>query len=226
MIKSKFFRATDVQGMPPIVLTIAEVTEELLGRGTRQDMKCFLWFKENLKGLQLNKSRVRTLEAAYGPDSDLWIGRRVRLSFDPTVEFGGRAVGGVRLETSPGVVYTPAAHAAAWGGPPPGVPTAPPQPVWDPVTNAWVLPAPAPAPAPAPSAAPRPPQPVWDAVSNSWVLPGPAAAAPAPDPMMGGAPTISQRIAAGSPTAAAAEWVDSSTGEVRTGDDFNDKIPF
>jgi hypothetical protein len=44
--------------------------------------------------------------------------------------------------------------------------------------------------------------------------------------MMGGAPTISQRIAAGSPTAAAAEWVDSSTGEVRTGDDFNDKIPF
>ena len=108
MIKSKFWRAGDLQGQAPVVVTIAHVTEELMGRpGGRQDAKCFLWFQEHVKGLQLNKTRVRTLEAAFGPDSELWTGKRVRLSFDPTVEFGGRAVGGVRLQTPPGVVYSP-----------------------------------------------------------------------------------------------------------------------
>src|ERR1700675_5014274 len=117
MIKSKFWRARDVEGQRPVVLTIADVTEELLGRGAgRQDVKCFLWFNESPKGLQLNKTRVTILETAFGPDSDLWVGQRVRISFDPTVEFGGRAVGGVRLQTPPGVIYSAAgAGLPGWG---------------------------------------------------------------------------------------------------------------
>lgn len=143
MIKSKFWRAGDLQGQAPVVLTISDVTEELLGRGARQDVKCFLWFQEHLKGLQLNKTRVRILEAAYGPDSELWVGKRVRLSFDPSVEFGGRAVGGVRLQTPPGVVYTPSTQShAGWGDAPAPVPGRPPPPVWDEKRQAWITPQP------------------------------------------------------------------------------------
>lgn len=239
MIKSKFWRAGDLQGQPPVVLTIADVTEELLGRGGRQDVKCFLWFNEHLKGLQLNKTRVRTLEAAYGPDSEGWVGQRVRLSFDPTVEFGGRAVGGVRLQTPPGLVYTPGAGLPGWGAapgttaPPPG---APPAPVWDANRQVWVTQQPIAAPAPA-----QPPPPVWNAATGQWDVvnpstgeisapgpaPGPARVA-RPDPQAGtwgGAPTLSQRMDARPP---ADEWSGQSENPAPAGApaDFDDDIPF
>ena len=165
MIKSKFWRATDVQGKPPQTLQIADVSEELFTRGGRNEAKCYLWFNGSIKGLQLNKTRVRILEAAYGPDSELWVGRRVRLSFDPTVEFGGRAVGGVKLETEPGVVYAPGAVEAAWGAPA-AVPGRPPAPVWDELRQIWVTPQPVPQ--AAPSSSGKPPPPVWNESTKSW----------------------------------------------------------
>ncbi len=58
MIKSKFWRAVDLKGQAPVRLTIADVTEELIGRGGRQDVKCFVWFTEHLKGLRLNSTIV------------------------------------------------------------------------------------------------------------------------------------------------------------------------
>lgn len=220
MIKSKFWRAGDVQGRPPIVLTIADVTEELIGRGSKQEAKCFLWFNENLKGLQLNKTRVRLLEAAFGPDSELWIGKKVKLSFDPTVEFGGRAVGGVGLQTPHGVVYQAAEGLAGWGAAPQGSPadaaSRPPPPVWDEKRQTWVTPQPAQA-----IARPRPPQPVWNETTQSWDLPSQATQKTAP-PL-----TISQRVAAAAQPAT--EFVDQATGEITTGaqtPDFDDAIPF
>lgn len=211
MIKSKFWRAGDLQGQPPVVLTIADVTEELLGRGARQDVKCFLWFTEHVKGLQLNKTRVRTLEAAYGPDSELWVGKRVRLSFDPTVEFGGRAVGGVRLQTPPGVIYTPSAELhAGWGAAPAALPGRPPAPVWDDKRQMWITPA-------VPVNSHRPPPPVWNETTQTWETVNPGTGeihtphrAPA---------TISQRVNASHPST-------SDFGPLPpAAEDFNDEIP-
>lgn len=236
MIKSKFFRANDVQGQPPFVLTIAHVTEELMGRpGTGQDAKCFLWFQEHLKGLQLNKTRVRTLEAAFGPDSELWTGKRVRLTYDPTVEFGGRAVGGVRLQTPPGVVYSGQPAAGAWGdAPAAAVPGRPPAPVWDEQRGEWILP-----PATLPQAK-RPPPPVFNEATGQWEMINPntgeiahtsGAAVPAGQPTVHQRPpTISERVngshPAGGAAAAADEWGNlpqTSGGGV---DEFSDDIPF
>lgn len=168
MIKSKFWRARDVEGQAPIVLTIADVTEELLGRGAHQDVKCFLWFNESLKGLQLNKTRVNILEAAFGPDSELWIGKRIRISFDPSVEFGGRAVGGICLQTPPGVIYTPGAGLPGWGEAPAAVPGRPPQPIWDQKRQQWITPQAAAQQAPLPTAPARPPPPVWNEATQQW----------------------------------------------------------
>lgn len=224
MIKSKFWRAGDLQGQPPVTLTIADVTEELLGRGSRQDVKCFLWFKEHLKGLQLNKTRVRILEAAYGPDSDLWVGQRVRLFFDPTVEFGGRACGGVGVQTPPGVVYSGApAQQAAWGEVPAAVPGRPPAPVWDEKRQQWITPQP-PSPSAAPAASPRPPPPVWNEATQSWDLVNPAtgeiAGAGLERPK-----TISERVNAQHPATGSDDgWGGVAPSE--PGADFNDPIPF
>jgi hypothetical protein len=207
MIKSKFWRARDVEGQPPRTLTIADVTEELLGRpGGRQDVKCFLWFQESPKGLQMNATRVKLLEAAFGPDSSLWVGKRVRMSFDPLVEFGGRAVGGVKLETPPGVTYN-ASQNGAWGAPA-GVPGRPPPPVWDDKRQVWITP-------PAPPAAPpnRPPPPVWNEATQAWETVSPATG----EIKTGPPQTISQRVNAGHP---------APGSEFDPPQEFNDDIPF
>ena len=43
------------------------------------------------------KSMRRVLVAAWGPDASAYVGRRVTLYRDPTVVFGGAAVGGTRI---------------------------------------------------------------------------------------------------------------------------------
>lgn len=43
------------------------------------------------------KSMRRVLAAAWGPDASAWTGRRVELYCDPSVMFGGEAVGGTRI---------------------------------------------------------------------------------------------------------------------------------
>lgn len=249
MVKSKFYSARDVKGMPPVVLTIADVTEELMGRGQgRNEAKCFLWFNETLKGLQLNKTRVAVLEMAYGPNSEAWVGKRVRLSFDPAVIFGGQAVGGVRLQTPPGVVFDASqVNAGAWGAPPAAaVPGRPPQPIWDDKRQTWITPAPPPA-----AALGRPPQPVWNDATQAWETPAaPRPRPPAPvfneatgqwdtpvvDPATGevqaAAPakhvppmTIKERIDAGQPAAPpSGEWDNLPPQGQR--EEFDDDIPF
>lgn len=203
MVKSKYWRAADLKGKPPMRLTIADVTEELVGRGGRQETKCFLWFQEHLKGLQLNRTRVAVLELAFGPDSELWTGKRVRLVFDPTVIFGGQAVGGVKLETPPGVLFTPSADTIEnWGTASNGH-SRPPQPIWDEKRQTWITPQ-APPPKTAPATSTRPPPPVWNEATQAWetVHPGTGEIR---------APTISERVNAAHPAPQ---------------EDFNDEIPF
>lgn len=44
-----------------------------------------------------SKTVRRLLVAAWGPDSAVYAGRRMRLYRDPEVRFGGQAIGGIRL---------------------------------------------------------------------------------------------------------------------------------
>jgi hypothetical protein len=45
-----------------------------------------------------SKSMRRVLLAAWGNDTDTYAGRRMRLKGDPTIKFGGTAVGGIVIE--------------------------------------------------------------------------------------------------------------------------------
>jgi hypothetical protein len=190
MVTSKHWRGADLKGVPPVVLSISDVTEELFTRNGKPETICFLWFQEHLKGLKLNATRVAVLELAYGPESDLWVGKRVRLSYDPTVKMAGQLVGGVKLQTPPGVVYTGPAVLPGWGTPaaPPG---APPPPVWN--GREWVTQL------PTPSALPPgvPPPPVWNAATGQWDVVNPATgevAPPAAAPAYQRPATISERV--------------------------------
>ena len=109
MIVTKYMGHADVD--PPIIVTVKTVTLEEVGRDDEKDQRWFMWFHEVKKGFRLNVTTIRILEAAWGMHTDLWIGKRIKLWWDPTVLFGGKPVGGVK-------VRLPQAGGAAPGVPP------------------------------------------------------------------------------------------------------------
>ena len=70
----------------------------------------------NHKSFILNKSNWINIEDAYGPDTDTWIGQRIELYVDPSIMYGGKRVGGVRVripggqaQAAPGFALPPMA---------------------------------------------------------------------------------------------------------------------
>lgn len=94
MIVSKFLRKEDFD--EDRVMTIRGVKlEDMPGDDGQQ--KWVLYFREEAKGMALNVTTIRVLEKAFGDDSDMWVGKKVKVYVDPNVSFGGRVVGGLRL---------------------------------------------------------------------------------------------------------------------------------
>lgn len=153
MIVSKYISHADVE--VPLVVTIKNCTLESVGRDDEKEDKWFLWFNEHPKGMRLNVTTIRILEAAYGMHTDQWIGRRIKLYWDPTVMMAGKAVGGVRVRLpttgAPAGALPAGARFDPLTGKPLGQPASP-APRFDPMTG-QPLHAAAPAPAPAPAAA-------------------------------------------------------------------------
>lgn len=81
-----------------VTAIIATVAMEPVREDNGDRMKPVLRFaQDQLRPLILNNVNWDTLEHAYGDDSDAWLGRPVEIYCDPSVMFGGRRVGGVRV---------------------------------------------------------------------------------------------------------------------------------
>lgn len=110
MIQSKYVGHAEV--VNPVVVTIKDVKLERVGREADSEERWFLYFSELKKAMRLNVTSIRILEATWGDNSDNWLGKRVQLYWDPTVQFGGKLVGGVRIR----VGRAPASTQAPQGG--------------------------------------------------------------------------------------------------------------
>lgn len=97
MITSKFLKKDDFP--QPEVLTIKDCSLEEVGKG---DTRWVLFFKEKAKGVVLNVTKIKQLESAYGDDTDGWVGKKVKLSHDPTVMMGTQQVGGIKMQLPSG----------------------------------------------------------------------------------------------------------------------------
>ena len=95
MIQSKFLRKEDFD--EDQVCTIKDCKLENVGRDDQPEERWVLFFRERDKGMVLNVTTIRVLEAAYGGDTDRWVGNKVMVYVDPNVSFGGKVVGGLRL---------------------------------------------------------------------------------------------------------------------------------
>lgn len=99
---SKFLKKEDFPS--PKVLTIKMASAEEVAKG---DVKLCLYFLEVTKPLTLNNTKRNLLIATYGDDTDHWLGKKVRLSLDPTVMYAGQPVGGIKLECSKATAQKP-----------------------------------------------------------------------------------------------------------------------
>jgi hypothetical protein len=115
MIRSKYLRKEDVED--DIVLTVKEVRLEEMP-GDEGEKRWVLSFREIPKGLVLNTTLIRMLEKTHGRNSDDWLGKKVILFVDPSVQFKGQTMGGLRLRPvkPPKATATPAPAAAAEPG--------------------------------------------------------------------------------------------------------------
>lgn len=79
-----------------LLVTIAGVEQEEVGQGAQMDKKWVLYFKEEKKGLVLNKTNTKAIAKIHGDDTDDWLGKRIAL-YQTEVEFQGETMLGIRV---------------------------------------------------------------------------------------------------------------------------------
>jgi hypothetical protein len=94
MFPSRFLRASDLED-GPLTLEIKSCEEEEVGMAG--DEKPVLRFKNEKRGLVLNRTNATILKAVFGHLTEDWEGELVTL-VSTMVDFGGRRVAAIRIE--------------------------------------------------------------------------------------------------------------------------------
>jgi len=126
MIPSKYLRKEDIDGDK--LVTIKTIEKVNVAReDSAPEYRWAMMFQEFAKPLILNSTNIQICEAVFGSDdSDNWLGKKVVLYVDPTIQLKGKIVGGLRLRAPRARAAAPAAAAQVneAKGPPPGHPAA------------------------------------------------------------------------------------------------------
>jgi hypothetical protein len=117
---SKFLKKEDV-GEDGVILTISHfTTQSVKGDDGQEENKVVLNFVEEVKPMILNKTNSQLLALATGVrTAGEARGKKIIVYCDPSVSFGGRVIGGIRLKKVPGPARAPAAPAARKPAPAP-----------------------------------------------------------------------------------------------------------
>jgi hypothetical protein len=97
LMGGKYLKKEDVT--PDLLLTIASVREENVAPADKpEEHKGVMYFQETDKGLVMNNTNLQLVAIALGSnDTDDWVGHKIVAYNDPTVGFGGKITGGIRL---------------------------------------------------------------------------------------------------------------------------------
>ena len=112
---SDYVKWSDLGDKEPILTIRSVVIEEV---GQTRDKLPVLYFERTEKGLVLNKTNSNAIAAAYGDETNDWLGAQVQL-FVVNTEYQGKPTQGIRVRIprqQPGR-YAPMQGAAIGGGP-------------------------------------------------------------------------------------------------------------
>jgi hypothetical protein len=110
--KSNFLKKEDVT--PPVLAVIESVDQQNVAmEGAPQELRWCVHFKDVEKPMVLNSTNAQLIAKILGSDeTDNWLGKKIVLFNDPSISFGGKLVGGIR-------VRAPKAAAKAMAAPTP-----------------------------------------------------------------------------------------------------------
>ena len=96
-----------------ILVTIASVELDNVGTDAEPQQKYIMQFIEDAKPLVLNKTNAEIIAAIVGgddnpaEDTDQWIGYKIVLYWDKTVQFKGKITGGIRVRAARNATQSP-----------------------------------------------------------------------------------------------------------------------
>jgi hypothetical protein len=97
MRESKFLKQSDVGAGTLMTVTGCE-RHNVAKEGAEPEQKWCLEFEESDKPLVLNAINIQLCEKVFGSDdTDHWVGKKIVLYVDPTVSYGGKVTGGIRV---------------------------------------------------------------------------------------------------------------------------------
>lgn len=96
-----FLKQEDLQGKTPRVVIASVELDDVKDNDTgKTERKLLMHFVGKDKALILNRTNCESLEEICGTDDyGSWVGHPVILFTDPTVKFGGKTVGGLRIRS-------------------------------------------------------------------------------------------------------------------------------
>lgn len=94
--KSSTLKASDLPPGRDVPVIISGIEEAEFDDDSKKVKKLVLKFQGKEKGLALNKTNATTIAAAYGPETNMWTGKKVFL-YSTKVDFGGQMVDAIRV---------------------------------------------------------------------------------------------------------------------------------
>ncbi len=136
MKDSKYLKKEDCAR--PLLLTIRAIHEQNVAMDNKPpEMKWLIDFVEHEKPLILNGTNAQLIAAFLGSEeTDDWIGKKIVLYADPSIQFQGKLVGGIRCRAPKQQAAPPLAQQQAQRPPNvpprrPAPPAPPPEPEYD-----------------------------------------------------------------------------------------------
>jgi hypothetical protein len=113
MKSSNFLKKEDVED--GVTVTISGMSQENVAKqGAPEELRWCLHLHEFDKPMVCNSTNAQLLAKICGSEeTDDWPGSKVVLYHDPSVSYGGKLVGGIRVRALPKAVAAPARAAAA-----------------------------------------------------------------------------------------------------------------
>lgn len=110
--ESRYLKRADVGSGK--LLTISECVQENVAKeGAKPEMKWVLHFADEEKGMVCNPTNAQLIAMVSGiNNSDDWEGVKIVLYDDPSISFGGKLVGGIRVRAPKGSKPRPQAQPA------------------------------------------------------------------------------------------------------------------
>jgi len=92
---SNYLRAKDVRAEQNV--TISTVESETFNGDSGEREALVVYFKELEQGVVLCRTSLAQLVELFGDETDAWIGQKAVLYNDPSVQYKGKRVGGLRF---------------------------------------------------------------------------------------------------------------------------------